>query len=61
MKGSSIMKKRLLSAIFAALMLMSVTACGDDEPDYDDIGEKIENMSDEELENAILEGAERLG
>ena len=55
------MKKRLLSAILAALMLISVTGCGGDEPDYDDIGEKIENMSDEELEDSILAGAEKLG
>lgn len=55
------MKKRLLSAALALLMLMSITACGNDEPDYDDIGEKIENMSDDELESAILKGAERLG
>ena len=55
------MKKKILSVLLAALMLMSVTACGGDkEPDYDKIGDDIENMSDEELENAILDGADML-
>ena len=55
------MKKKFLSALLAALMLVSVTACGEDkEPDYDKIGEDIENMSDDELEKAILDGADML-
>lgn len=57
-KGYFTMKKRLLAVLLTALMLVSVSACGDDEKD---IESKIENMSDSEIEDAILQGADMLG
>lgn len=54
------MKKKLISALLISLLVLSISGCGDDDK-YSSAAEKIENMSDEELENAILKGADMLG
>ena len=54
------MRKKLLSVLLISLLIMSISGCGDDDK-YDSAAQKIENMSDEELEDAILKGAEMLG
>ena len=58
------MKKRILSALLAMAMVLSVAGCesnsGTEDIDFDEIGEKIENMSDDELENAVIDGVEKL-
>ncbi len=56
--------KKILSVVLMAAIVLSVAGCagngGSEDIDFDAIGEKIENMSDDELENAILDGAEKL-
>ncbi len=58
------MKKKILSIVLMAAMALSVAGCGGngsgEDIDFDAIGEKIENMSDDELENAIEEGVGKL-
>ena len=58
------MKKKILSMVLMAVMVLSIAGCGGngsgEDIDFDAIGEKIENMSDDELENAIEEGVGKL-
>ena len=58
------MKKKILSVVLMAAMVLSIAGCGGngsgEDIDFDAIGEKIENMSDDELENAIEEGVGKL-
>ncbi len=58
------MKKKILSVVLMVAMVLSVAGCGGnssgEDIDFDAIGEKIENMSDDELENAIEEGVGKL-
>lgn len=58
------MKKKILSMVLMAAMVLSIASCGGngsgEDIDFDAIGEKIENMSDDELENAIEEGVGKL-
>ncbi len=58
------MKKKVLSAVFAMVMVLNAAGCGEsggsDDIDLDDIGEKIENMSDDDIESAILDGVEKI-
>lgn len=53
------MKRKLISALLISLLIVSVSGCGDDDK-YNSAAEKIENMSDDEIENAILNGASKL-
>lgn len=55
------MKKKIIAVFLTALMVMSISACGDDKDDYEKAADRIENMSDSELEDAILDGAAMLG
>ncbi len=56
--------KKILSVVLMAAMVLSIAGCGGngsgEDIDFDAIGEKIENMSDDELENAIEEGVGKL-
>ncbi len=56
--------KKILSVVLIAAMVLSVAGCSGngsgEDIDFDAIGEKIENMSDDELENAIEEGVGKL-
>lgn len=56
--------KKILSVVLMAAMVLSIAGCGGngsgEDIDFDAIGEKVENMSDDELENAIEEGVEKL-
>lgn len=58
------MKKRFLSIALVASLILSAAGCGEtgssDEINLDNIDEKIENMSDDEIEQAVLDGAEKL-
>ena len=58
------MKKKIISVALMAVMVLSIAGCGGngsgEDIDFDAIGEKIENMSDDELENAIEEGVGKL-
>lgn len=54
--------KKIISVVLMAAMVLSTAGCGGngEDIDFDAIGEKIENMSDDELENAIEEGVGKL-
>lgn len=52
------MKKRLAVLLMAAMMVGSLTACGDSKKEY--TLEELEEMSDEELEEVLQERAEEL-
>lgn len=58
------MKKRILTIVLVASLILSAAGCGEtgssDEINLDNIEEKIENMSDDEIEQAVLDGAEKL-
>lgn len=54
------MKRRLIGiAVLTALMLGCMTGCGEEKVTPDNIDDVINSMSDEELESAILDGAEK--
>jgi len=56
--------KKIISVVLMAAMVLSIAGCGGngsgEDIDFDAIGEKIENMSDDELENAIEKGVGKL-
>lgn len=58
------MKKKLLSVALIASLVLSAAGCGEtgssDEINLDNIEEKIDNMSDDEIEQAVLDGIEKL-
>lgn len=59
------MKKKLLSVALIASLVLSAAGCGEtgssDEINLDNIEEKIDNMSDDEIEQAFIDGADTLG
>lgn len=58
------MKKRVFSMVIMAAMVLSVVSCGgsggSESVNWDNIEEKLENMSDDELEQAVIDGANKL-
>lgn len=55
------MKRKLIGmAVLAAMMLGCMTGCGEKEVTSDNVEDVINFMSDEELESAIIDGAEKL-
>lgn len=55
------MKRRLIGmAVLTAVILGCMTGCGEEKKNPDNIEDVINSMSDEELESAIIDGANKL-
>ncbi len=55
------MKRKLIGvAVLTAMVLVCMTGCGEKEVTPDNVGDVINSMSDEELESAIIDGANKL-
>lgn len=52
------MKKKVMGMALVATMLLSMTGCGGNEAKNDDIEAKIDKMSEEEIEDAMLDYAD---
>ena len=55
------MKKRIMSMVLlSAILLGCMTGCGEEKKTPDNIEDAINSMSDEELESAIIDGANKI-